>query len=46
MNMRLANEAEMLEENVELEIDLEEPYTIFDVSCCCYALKCSCLKYL
>ncbi|RUS21909.1 mid region of cactin-domain-containing protein [Endogone sp. FLAS-F59071] len=30
MNMRLANEAEMLEENVELEIDLEEPYTIFD----------------
>ncbi|RUP50152.1 mid region of cactin-domain-containing protein [Jimgerdemannia flammicorona] len=31
MNMRLANEAEMLEESdVELEIDLDEPYTIFD----------------
>ncbi|KAI9010444.1 mid region of cactin-domain-containing protein [Phycomyces nitens] len=30
MNLRLANEPEKVEEEVELEIDLEEPYTIFD----------------
>jgi hypothetical protein len=32
MNMRLANEADMVEEEVDLEVDLDEPYTIFDVS--------------
>lgn len=32
MNLRLANEPDMIEDDVELEIDLEEPYTIFDVS--------------
>lgn len=31
MNLRLANEPEKLEEDVDLEIDLDEPYTIFDV---------------
>ncbi|KAI9268268.1 mid region of cactin-domain-containing protein [Phascolomyces articulosus] len=30
MNLRLANEPDKVEEDVELEIDLEEPYTIFD----------------
>ncbi|KAI9253708.1 mid region of cactin-domain-containing protein [Helicostylum pulchrum] len=30
MNLRLANEPEKLEEDVDLEIDLDEPYTIFD----------------
>ncbi|KAF7721123.1 hypothetical protein EC973_005388 [Apophysomyces ossiformis] len=30
MNLRLSNEPDKVEENVELEIDLEEPYTIFD----------------
>ncbi|KAI7868629.1 mid region of cactin-domain-containing protein [Spinellus fusiger] len=30
MNLRLANEPDKVEEEVELEIDLEEPYTIFD----------------
>ncbi|KAI9304591.1 mid region of cactin-domain-containing protein [Cunninghamella echinulata] len=30
MNLRLANEPDKVDENVELEIDLEEPYTIFD----------------
>ncbi|CAO3612023.1 unnamed protein product [Cunninghamella blakesleeana] len=30
MNLRLANEPDKVEENVELEIDLEEPYTIFE----------------
>ncbi|KAI8343039.1 mid region of cactin-domain-containing protein [Chlamydoabsidia padenii] len=30
MNLRLANEPDMIEDDVELEIDLEEPYTIFD----------------
>ncbi|ORZ21424.1 mid region of cactin-domain-containing protein [Absidia repens] len=30
MNLRLANEPDMVEDDVELEIDLEEPYTIFD----------------
>jgi Conserved mid region of cactin len=32
MNMRLANEADKVEEEVDLEVDLDEPYTIFDVS--------------
>lgn len=32
MNLRLANEPDKIEDNVELEIDLEEPYTIFEVS--------------
>lgn len=31
MNLRLANEPDRVEEDIELEIDLEEPYTIFDV---------------
>ena len=35
MNLRLANEPDKVEEDVELEIDLEEPYTIFDVSLFC-----------
>ncbi|ORX59652.1 hypothetical protein DM01DRAFT_1333118 [Hesseltinella vesiculosa] len=30
MNLRLANEPDKVEEDVELEIDLEEPYTIFE----------------
>ncbi|KAI8097521.1 mid region of cactin-domain-containing protein [Halteromyces radiatus] len=30
MNLRLANEPDKIEDDVELEIDLEEPYTIFD----------------
>ncbi|KAI9284531.1 mid region of cactin-domain-containing protein [Umbelopsis sp. AD052] len=30
MNMRLANEADKVEEEVDLEVDLDEPYTIFD----------------
>ncbi|KAG0166300.1 hypothetical protein DFQ28_007550 [Apophysomyces sp. BC1034] len=30
MNLRLSNEPDKVEETVELEIDLEEPYTIFD----------------
>ena len=34
MNLRLANEPDKVEHDVELEIDLEEPYTIFDVSGC------------
>jgi phage-related minor tail protein len=32
MNLRLANEPDKVEEEVDLEIDLDEPYTIFDVS--------------
>jgi hypothetical protein len=32
MNMRLANEADKVEEGIDLEVDLDEPYTIFDVS--------------
>ena len=31
MNLRLANEADKIEDDVDLEIDLDEPYTIFDV---------------
>ncbi|KAI8883583.1 hypothetical protein K501DRAFT_184164, partial [Backusella circina FSU 941] len=30
MNLRLANEPDKVEEEIDLEIDLEEPYTIFD----------------
>ncbi|KAL9551924.1 hypothetical protein MBANPS3_004032 [Mucor bainieri] len=30
MNLRLANEPDKVEEDVDLEIDLDEPYTIFD----------------
>lgn len=30
MNMRLANEADKVEEAIDLEVDLDEPYTIFD----------------
>ncbi|KAH8554971.1 mid region of cactin-domain-containing protein [Umbelopsis sp. PMI_123] len=30
MNMRLANEADKVEEGIDLEVDLDEPYTIFD----------------
>lgn len=32
MDLRLANEPEKVEEEVDLEIDLDEPYTIFDAS--------------
>lgn len=32
MNLRLANEPDKVEEDVDLEIDLDEPYTIFEVS--------------
>lgn len=50
MNMRLANEADKVEEEVDLEVDLDEPYTIFDVSnskpilermviCCCILIN-------
>lgn len=31
MNLRLAYEPDKVEEDVDLEIDLDEPYTIFDV---------------
>lgn len=31
MNLRLANEPDKVEDDVDLEIDLDEPYTIFDV---------------
>ncbi|KAI8985131.1 mid region of cactin-domain-containing protein [Pilobolus umbonatus] len=30
MNLRLANESDKIEDEVDLEIDLDEPYTIFD----------------
>ncbi|CAM0142374.1 hypothetical protein VKS41_002132 [Umbelopsis sp. WA50703] len=30
MNMRLANEADKVEDAIDLEVDLDEPYTIFD----------------
>ncbi|OZJ04826.1 hypothetical protein BZG36_02347 [Bifiguratus adelaidae] len=30
MNLRLANEPDKVEEDVDIEVDLEEPYTIFD----------------
>ncbi|KAG1063716.1 hypothetical protein G6F42_027152 [Rhizopus arrhizus] len=30
MNLRLANEPDKVEEDVDLEIDLDEPYTIFE----------------
>lgn len=32
MNLRLAYEPDKVEEEIDLEIDLDEPYTIFDVS--------------
>lgn len=31
MNLLLANEPDKLENDVDMEIDLEEPHTIFDV---------------
>lgn len=31
MNLRLAYEADKVDEDVDLEIDLDEPYTIFEV---------------
>jgi hypothetical protein len=32
MNLRLANEPDKVEDEIDLEIDLNEPYTIFDAS--------------
>lgn len=31
MNLRLAYEPDKVEEDVDLEVDLDEPYTIFEV---------------
>jgi hypothetical protein len=32
MNLRLAYEPDKVEEDVDLEVDLDEPYTIFEVN--------------